>query len=213
VRLLTLPEQEESILTSITKLNDSIVTYYHSQDTSSATPSCDAAKKGDSVSPLKDNVESSGTTSDITDTGNHDDSAAVGGKRGRPVSIRKKVTKKMTTKTQPVSTVLKRRESNCDGSILISKDENHGRTAAGDKLVQIIRDAGAYFEVINGEEHVSARSGRLIKDLVTNEGLPPEEIPRILRNVLHMVFGDLGEDNFNFLVQPYSTYVAASERT
>lgn len=83
----------------------------------------------------------------------------------------------------------------------------------GDKLVQIIRDAGAYIEVINGEEHVSRRSGRLIKDLVTNEGVPPEEIPRILRNVLQMIFGDLDEENFDFLIQLYSTYVAASERT
>ena len=213
MRLLSLPEQEESTVTSVSKLSDSTVTYYHSQDTSSATPSSDAAKKDDSVSPLKDTGDSCGTTSDITDTAILDDSAAVGGKRGRPVSIRKQVEKKTTNKTQPVSSVLKPRQSDCDGSILISKDENYGPTAAGDKLVQIVRDAGAYIEVINGEEHVSTRAGRLIKDLVTNEGVPPGEIPRILRNVLQMVFGDLGEENFDFLIQPYSTHVAASERT
>jgi hypothetical protein len=95
VRLLTLPGQEESILTSISKLSDSIVTNYQSQNTSRATPSCDAAKEDNSVSPLKDNVESCGTTSDITDTAIRD-SAAVGGKRGTPISVRKKVIKKTT---------------------------------------------------------------------------------------------------------------------
>ena len=107
MRLLSLPEQEESILTSTSKLSDSIITYYQSQDTSSATPSCDAAKEVDSVSPLKDNAESCGTTSDITDTAIHDDSAAVGGKRGRLVMIRKKIANKKATKMQPVKTILK----------------------------------------------------------------------------------------------------------
>jgi hypothetical protein len=97
--------------------------------------------------------------------------------------------------------------------VLISKDENYGRTADGDRLIRVVRDAGAYIEVINGEECLSKRPGRLMKELVTKHGVPEDQIPRLVGNIISMLFGDVGEENFDSLVQSYSTYAAASERT
>lgn len=85
--------------------------------------------------------------------------------------------------------------------------------SVGEKVIELITEAGCYTETINGEGCTSIVTGLLIQDLISNCGCSVEKLPLIVGTVVTMLFGDVGDDKYSSIVKSHNTYALASERT
>ena len=83
----------------------------------------------------------------------------------------------------------------------------------GEKLMQLVAEAGVFTETINGKETLSILTGLLIQDLRSNCGCSLTKMPIIISTVLTMFFGLVDVESFTSLLRSSDTYSLASERT
>ena len=83
----------------------------------------------------------------------------------------------------------------------------------GDKLTQLVAEAGVFTDMINGRETLSILTGLLIQDLRSNCGCSLTKMPIIISTVLTMFFGLVDVESFTSLLRSSDTYSLASERT
>ena len=83
----------------------------------------------------------------------------------------------------------------------------------GDKLTQLVAEAGVFTDMINGRETLSILTGLLIQDLRSNCGCSLTKMPIIISTVLTMFFGLVDVESFISLLRSSDTYSLASERT
>ena len=86
-------------------------------------------------------------------------------------------------------------------------------TTMGEKLTQLVAEAGVFTEIINGKETLSILTGLLIQDLRSNCGCSLTKMPIIISTVLTMFFGLVDVESFTSLLRSSDTYSLASERT
>ena len=90
---------------------------------------------------------------------------------------------------------------------------NVEKIAMGEKLTQLVAEAGVFTEIINGKETLSILTGLLIQDLRSNCGCSLTKMPIIISTVLTMFFGLVDVESFTSLLRSSDTYSLASERT
>lgn len=90
---------------------------------------------------------------------------------------------------------------------------NVEKNAMGEKLTQLVAEAGVFTEIINGKETLSILTGLLIQDLRSNCGCSLTKMPIIISTVLTMFFGLVDVESFTSLLRSSDTYSLASERT